>query len=76
MPASHPRLSTYLVNYSVYPVMYTWLSLSLFILYNMYLDQVNANMTINNMSGKHILFNISIIERHFEFKPLMGHRRY
>ncbi len=40
----------------------------------MYPDHFKDNMAINNMSRKCILFNISIIERDLEFKPLLGHR--
>ncbi len=39
----------------------------------MYPDHFKANMTINNTSRNHILFNISIMEIHLEFKPLLGH---
>ncbi len=41
----------------------------------MYPDHFKANMAINNMSGKHILFNIGIIEIYFEFKSLVGNTR-
>ncbi len=52
--------------------------LSLFLLYgksNVICTQnmCKANMAINNMSRKFILFIISIMERYLEFKPLLVH---
>ncbi len=41
----------------------------------MYIDHVKAHITINNTSRKHILLNISIIERPLEFKAMLAHRR-
>ncbi len=63
----------YLANCSLYPVIHTRLYLSLFIQYgksssDMYPNHFKANMVINNMLRKRILFNISIIERNIEFK--------
>ncbi len=41
----------------------------------MYPDHLKADMAINKTARKGILLTLSIIERNFEFKRLLGHRR-
>ncbi len=69
---SDSKVYTYLANYRLYAVMHLGLCLSLFMLYGKTRVICTPTMAINNTPRKRILYNISIIERHLEFKPLLG----
>ncbi len=71
-------LLTYLASYSLYPVMHTGLCLSLLILYGkstVICTPTMLKLTWPSTTPQENAFcsNISIIEIHFELKPLLGH---